>query len=304
VTDLATSILGRTGVEVSILGYGAYELRGPSGPSVSDAEAGRLLNEVLDSGVNVIDTAIDYGISEDLIGRYIARRRDEYFLAGKCGCVVGQEGLHVHTAANIREGVETSLRRLKTDHLDLVQFHLSLTKQQMEEHGALQELLKLRDEGKVRYVGESGTLPNILEQVPMGVFDVFQVPYSALQREHEKVITTAAESGAGIIIRGGVAKGAPTGAWGRAENYMINPDMMKIRWEEAGLDDVLGGISRMEFMLRFTLSHPSLHTAIVGTSNIDHFHDNLAAAGKGPLPADMIAEAKRRLDAVGAGATA
>ena len=77
-----TRPLGRTGTEVTILGYGAMELRGrPRGPAIDDEEAGRLLNAVLDGGINLIDTSIDYGKSEELIGQFIADRRGEYFLA-------------------------------------------------------------------------------------------------------------------------------------------------------------------------------------------------------------------------------
>jgi len=92
---------------------------------------------------------------------------------------------HVHTAENIREAVEHSLRTLKTDHLDLVQFHCSLSRKEFEAQGALDELLALRDEGKVRFVGVSAVLPTLDEQLEMGVFDAFQIPYSALQRDHE-----------------------------------------------------------------------------------------------------------------------
>src|SRR5690349_7185970 len=119
-TDLPTRTLGRTGFDVTTLGFGAMELRGDSrGPELSDRDAERLLHEVLDSGINLIDTSIDYGRSEERIGKFISHRRNEYFLASKCGCVVGgAQGEHVHTAANIRHGVENSLRLLKTDHLD------------------------------------------------------------------------------------------------------------------------------------------------------------------------------------------
>jgi aryl-alcohol dehydrogenase-like predicted oxidoreductase len=302
--DIPTKKLGRTGVEVTTLGFGAMELRGaPRGPEVSEAEAERILNAVLDAGINFIDTSIDYGRSEELIGKYISGRRDEYFLASKCGCVPGgRQGDHVHTAENIRRGVENSLRLLQTDHLDLVQFHRSLTKDEFEEEGALQEAMKLRDEGKVRFLGVSGTLPNLVEQIEMGVFDAFQIPYSALQREHEDVIGQAAAAGAGTIIRGGVARGAPTD-WNRVY-YMVPATTMKDRWEQAKLDQLLNGMTRMEFTLRFTLSHPALSTTIVGTKNPDHLRDNLEAAKRGPLPAEVLAEAKRRLDAIEAGSSA
>jgi aryl-alcohol dehydrogenase-like predicted oxidoreductase len=298
--DLPTRKLGKTGFEATVLGFGAMELRGgPRGPEVTDEQAEAVLNAVLDSGINFIDTSIDYGRSEELIGKYISGRRNEYFLASKCGCVIGgQQGEHVHTAKNIREGVENSLRLLRTDHLDLVQFHRSLTKDEFEKDGALQEALKLKAEGKVRFVGVSGTLPNLVEQIDMGVFDAFQIPYSALQREHEDAITKAAETGHGTIIRGGVARGAPTD-WNRVY-YMVPAETMKDRWEVANLDELLDGQSRMEFTLRFTLSHPGLTTTIVGTKNPDHLRANIDAAMKGPLPPDVLAEAKKRLEAAGA----
>jgi aryl-alcohol dehydrogenase-like predicted oxidoreductase len=294
--------LGRTGLEVTTLGFGAMELRGrPTGPEISDQEAGQLLNAVLDEGLNFIDTSIDYGRSEELIGEFIAHRRSEYVLASKCGCVPGAAmgTEHVHTAENIRRGIEHSLRSLKTDHLDLVQFHRSLSREQFAAEGALAEALALRDEGKVRFVGVSAVLPTLDEQIDMGIFDAFQIPYSALQRDHEDVIRRASDAGAGIIIRGGVARGAPDD-WEGRRYYMVSNETMRDYWETAQLDELLDGMSRTAFMLRFTLSHPGLDTTIVGTSSIGHLRDNLAAAANGPLPDDLLQEAKTRLTAAGA----
>ncbi len=294
--------LGRTGLEVTPLGFGAMELRGrPTGPEISDEDAGRLLNTVLDEGINFIDTSIDYGRSEELIGKFIAHRRSEYVLASKCGCVpgAGMGAEHVHTAENIRKGVEHSLRTLRTDHLDLVQFHRSLSRREFDAQGALGEALALRDEGKVCFVGVSAVLPTIDEQIDMGTFDAFQVPYSALQRDHEEVISRASDAGAGIIIRGGVARGAPDD-WEGRRYYMVSNDTMRDYWETARLDELLDGMSRTAFMLRFTLSHPGLDTTIVGTRSIGHLQDNLAAAADGALPDDLLNEAKNRLTAAGA----
>jgi aryl-alcohol dehydrogenase-like predicted oxidoreductase len=299
-TELPKRTLGRTNFQVTTLGYGAMELRGaPSGPEVSNEAAEKVLNNVLDAGVNFIDTSIDYGRSEELIGRFIAHRRADYFLASKCGCVpdapMGAD--HIHTAENIRAGVEQSLRRMKTDYLDLVQFHRSLTRSEFEEHGGLEAALALKKAGKVRFIGVSGTLPNLIEQIEMGVFDAFQIPYSALQREHEEVISRAAAAGAGIIIRGGVARGAPSD-WQR-RYYMLPGTVMRERWDQARLDELLSGMSRLEFTLRFTLSNPDLDTTIVGTKDAFHLRDNVAAALKGPLPEDILRAAKQRLDEAG-----
>ncbi|MEE2656016.1 MAG: aldo/keto reductase [Chloroflexota bacterium] len=294
--------LGRTDLQVTTLGFGAMELRGgQNGPALSDDDAGKLLNQVLDKGINFIDTSIDYGRSEELIGKFISQRRSEYVLASKCGCVPNapQGSSHVHTAENIREGVEHSLRTLRTDYLDVVQFHRSLGREEFDAEGALVELLKLRDEGKVRFVGVSGVLPTLHEQIDMGVFDVFQIPYSALQREHEDVITKASDAGIGIIVRGGVARGTPDD-WEGRRYYMLPNETMQEWWNSAKLDDLLDGISRIEFMLRFTLSHPGLDTTIVGTRSTEHLDDNISAAIKGPLPDDVVAEAKSRLTAAGA----
>jgi len=298
--ELPKQTLGRTGLEVTTLGFGAMELRGaPAGPAVTDEIAEKVLNAVLDAGINFIDTSIDYGRSEELIGRFIAHRRSEYLLASKCGCVpgAGMGAEHIHTADNIRAGVEQSLRRMKTDHLDLVQFHRSLTRREFEEHGALEAALALKKAGKVRLVGVSGTLPQLAEQVEMGVFDAFQIPYSALQREHQEIISRASAAGAGIIIRGGVARGAPTD-WQRSY-YMLPGSSMRERWEKARLDELLDGMSRGEFMLRFTLSNPDLDTTIVGTKDAGHLRDNIAAALKGPLPENVMNEANRRLAQAG-----
>jgi aryl-alcohol dehydrogenase-like predicted oxidoreductase len=298
--ELAKRTLGQTGFEVTTLGFGAMELRdAPAGPAITDRQAEQVLNAVLDAGINFIDTSIDYGRSEELIGRFIAHRRSEYFLASKCGCVPGAAmgAEHIHTAENIRAGVEQSLRRMKTDYLDLVQFHRSLTRHQFEEHGALEAALALKQAGKVRAVGVSGTLPQLAEQIEMGVFDGFQIPYSALQRDHEDIIARASAAGAGIIIRGGVARGAPTD-WQRTY-YMLPGSSMRDRWEQARLDELLDEMSRAEFMLRFTLSNPDLDTTIVGTKDLNHLRDNLAAAMKGPLPENVVREAKRRLIAAG-----
>jgi aryl-alcohol dehydrogenase-like predicted oxidoreductase len=137
----------------------------------------------------------------------------------------------------------------------------------------------------------SGTLPNLADHIAMGMFDVFQIPYSAVEREHEALIAAAAEAGAGIVIRGGAAKGAPT----EGKQAGVQWD----RWQQAHLDDLLDGMTPMEFILRFTFTHPDLHTNIVGTINPVHLQHNVDVLLQGPLPADVYAEAKRRLDAAG-----
>ena len=296
--DIEKRTLGRTGAEVTTLGYGAMELRGGGrGREVPDDVAGRILNAVLDAGINLIDTSIDYGLSEERIGKFISHRRDEFFLASRCGCAVPQPTdpnerfPHVFTRENIVAGVKQSLRRMQTDHLDLVQLHASPSKETMEENGVVETLKDLQAQGKVRFIGASGTLPNIADQIALGVFDVFQIPYSCVERKHEEMISLAKAAGAGVFVRGGAAKGAPSDSTYAQKR---NPDGRTV-WEKANLDDLLEGGSAMEFVLRFTAMHPAMSTTIVGTVNPDHLAANLAAVAKGPLSADVYDEAKRRL---------
>ena len=304
-SDLATATLGRTGAEVTKLGFGAMELR----PNMGEDGAGALLNAVLDAGITMVDTSPDYGPSEEFIGATISHRRDEYFLSSKCGCRVDPPPdrflEHDFARGNIRAGVEQSLRRMRTDHIDLVQVHLSPSRATLEQEDSVAELIALRDEGKTRFIGMSGNLPNLPDHIAMDVFEVFQIPYSALEREHEELITAAARAGAGTIIRGGVARGVPEEL---PSHYSRLPEQMragmerlleerKARWEDAEsrLDDLLDGMPRMEFLLRFTLSHPDLSTTIVGTSNPDHLADNVAVARKGALPPDVYERARQTL---------
>jgi aryl-alcohol dehydrogenase-like predicted oxidoreductase len=300
------STFGRTGLEVTRLGYGAMELRGTDHfPRLSAREASAILNSVLDNGINYIDTSPDYGYSEELIGRHLFHRRDEFFLASKCGCPVeppdvahGDRKPHSFTRENIRAGVEQSLERMQTDHLDVVQFHVSPSRQVLEENDSIAELRAMQDEGKIRFIGMSGTAPELDKHIEMGVFDVFQIPYSLVEREHEVLIHKAAQAGAGIVIRGGVARGVIVKDESVIDDYpeFLRPGFRARRqlWRETRIDDLLDGMTPMEFMLRFTISNPDMSTAIVGTAKPSHLQDNARAAARGPLPQDLYELARKR----------
>ncbi|MBI5876934.1 MAG: aldo/keto reductase [Chloroflexi bacterium] len=292
--------LGRTGLQVTQLGFGAMEIRGPRiwrGRPVTDEQANRILNAVLDSGINFIDSSHDYGLSEEYIGKYISGRRQEYYLATKCGCFLEDAGdhdntLHVWTRENLMRNLETSLRRMKTEYIDVWQLH-NATVADVEQGDIVRVMQDAKASGKVRWIGASAVLPHLSTFAGWGVFDTFQIPYSALQRAEENNITAAAQAGAGTIIRGGVARGAPDDAGLGAQDRWAT-------WEKAKLDELRGpGESRTAFMLRMTLSHPHMHTTIVGTLFPEHLAENRKFADLGPLPADVYREALRRLDGAG-----
>lgn len=297
--NLPTAMLGHTGLEVTRLGFGAMELRSDDGDrAVSDEHSTKVLNAVLDAGINFIDTAVCYGISEERIGKAISHRRDEFFLATKCGCPATPAALEAggndYGPENMEAGVDQSLRRMKTDHLDLLQFHGTPAKSVLEENDAIETLQNLRDKGKIRFIASSSSIPHLRDHIDMGVFDAFQIPYSALSRSHEGIIAKSGAAGIGTVIRGGVAKGEPgKSGVSREESWKT--------FDDACLGELLEqGESKTAFILRFTLSHPDVHTTIVGTQNVDHLDENVrVAVTNGPLPDDVYAEAKRRLDGVG-----
>lgn len=287
--------LGRTNLEVTQLGYGSMGLRGPHtwGVRVVDEEsADQFLNAVLDAGINFIDTAPDYGCSEQRIGDYISSRRDEFYLATKCGCDYVQhddhiEINHVWKKDVLQKNIETSLKRMNTDYVDLLQFHGG-DAETLQREGLIDMLLEFRDQGLIRFIGSSSSLPNLPGMIELDVFDTFQIPYSCLAPQHHDLITQAAETGAGIIIRGGIAHGGP--------DAEIQREKLNAVWESAGLDDLLSeGMTRAELILRYTLTHPHCHTTIVGTCDMNHLKENLAAASRGPLPTDLYEEVTKRV---------
>jgi aryl-alcohol dehydrogenase-like predicted oxidoreductase len=274
------------------------------GRPLTPGQPERILNAILDAGINYIDVAVDYGEAEEHIGMCISSRRQEFFLASKCGCPLDVTRFaphertrfgvplprwHDYSRKNIMDAVHQSLRRMRTDYLDIVQFHFSPAREILEHEGAIETLYDLQRAGKVRFLGCSSILPNLTAHIAMGVFDVFQIPYSALQPEHEAAITKAARGGAGIVIRGGVARGEPGAGQGTADVWKL--------WEHAKMDELLEDMSATQFLLRFTLTNPDVHTTIVGTLNPVHLHENVAAVLQGPLPAAVYAETKRRLAA-------
>ena len=289
--------LGRTGLEVTQLGYGSMGLRGPRTWGVrvvSDEDADRFLNAVLDAGINFIDTAPDYGVSEERIGRCIGSRRNEFYLATKCGCAPVQhedrlETKHVWKKEVVQRNIDSSLQRLRTDRIDVMQFHGGEA-EILQQRGLIDLLMDYREQGVIGSIGVSSSLPHLPGMIDLGVFDVFQIPYSCLDPQHEEWITRAAETGAGVIIRGGIAHGGP--------DAEIQRPALNDVWNRANLDELKpGGMSRAELILRYTISHPHCDTVIVGTCNADHLAENLAAVERGPLDSDLREQIRARVRA-------
>jgi aryl-alcohol dehydrogenase-like predicted oxidoreductase len=299
--------MGKTGLVVSRLGYGAMELAGaPKARAISESDAVRFINRVVDLGINYIDTSIDYGLSEQLIGKALEHRRGEIILASKCACQVGIEGVgrggekHIYTGENVTAGVEQSLRRLRTDHLDVVQVHGNPTRKELEDGGVIEALLRLQRQGAVRHFGISSRLPLLAEFVEVDYFSIVQVPYSALQRQNEEVITALRRAGKAIVARGVTGRGAPAKGWTTRPIGTADGEVHQL-WQRAALDDLLDGMSPIEFMVRFAIANDNVDVALVATTDEDHLAADIAYAMNGPLPAELYQAACSRLAAAGGG---
>jgi len=278
---METRQFGKTDMQVSVLGFGGVEI---DGASLNDVE--QLLNSALDAGVNVLDTAECYGNSEDLIGRAVASRRSDYFLFTKCGHAVGDElpDYPDWDPRLLEASIERSLRRLRTDHVDLLQLH-SCSLDVLRKGDVIKVLEKAKREGKTRYIGYSGDNENARYAIRLGVFDVLQTSVNiADQQEIDFTLPMARERDMGIIAKRPIAEAAWThNTLGKsAYSYPYWERLQMLRY------DFLQGntANSLSTALRFTLSVPGVDVAIVGTTNADHVRQNIDMVSAGNLSED------------------
>ncbi len=197
---METTQLGITDLTVSRLGFGAARI-----DALDERQVAQLLHTTVDLGINLIDTADCYPASEERIGTTLAARRDEIVLATKCGCLTDEVQGEAYSRQVIEEGVENSLRRLRTDCVDLLQLH-TCSAEILREGEAVEALLRAREEGKTRYVGYSGDEENALAAIELGVFDTLQVTFNLIdQSALEHVLPAARRAGLGVIAKRPIA---------------------------------------------------------------------------------------------------
>lgn len=272
---METVALGSTGIQVSRLGIGLSEI-GSTPMQFSEVEA--LLNGGLDIGINFLDTAAAYGVSEELVGKTVSHRRSEYALASKCGRVPGGSQDEAWTAQAVTDSIDRSLRLLQTDYVDLMQLH-SCSVEILERGEAIDALLKARDAGKARFVGYSGDNEAAMWAVESGIFQTLQTSFSLVDQKARDGLFAAAEAkGMGIIIKRPIGNGV----WGRAEvtnpyaqQYFERHQAMSAQGSLEGDDDPI------RMAMGFTFAHPEVDTAIVGTTNLRHLQSNAAMLDEG-----------------------
>jgi aryl-alcohol dehydrogenase-like predicted oxidoreductase len=275
---------GRTGLSVSRLGFGAA----PIGFLKTDREkVGRILNLLLDSGVNLIDTAANYEGAEEVIAEEVGRRRSEFVLVSKCGTKLpGIEG-RPWSPNLITQTVDRSLRRLQTDHLDVMLLH-SCDLKTLQQGDALGELVKAREAGKIRFVGYSGDNEALTFAAALPDIAVAEASVSFLDQANiDHGLKVCQQHNVGVLAKRPIANAAWLGMGHREgvyKNY-VQPYVDRF----AKLD--VGQYSNEEWLdlaLRFTLSQPGVHTAIIGTTNPDNARTNIEIAERGPLQPEVV----------------
>jgi aryl-alcohol dehydrogenase-like predicted oxidoreductase len=282
--------LGRTGIQVSPYALGTLMFATSMGNAPEDSA--RIIGKALDAGINFLDTADAYGDSEDVVGRALEGRRDEVVLATKFSRPTGQDPNHQGASRRwIVTAVERSLRRLRTDHIDLYQLHRPDPRTDIEE--TLSALTDLIRSGKVRAIGASGTPASdiveaqwVAERRGLARFHTEQPVYSILNRGIEReVLPTTQRFGMGTLVWGPLGQGLLTGRVRKNEhNDLRRAGLVRHLSDEHRLDVVEkliplaaeAGLPMTHLAMAFTIVHPGVTSALLGARTMDHLDDLLA----------------------------
>lgn len=298
--------LGRTGLEVSEIGFGAWGIGGDAGGAIAygpadRGESLRALAAALDRGINFYDTSDFYGQgrSEELIGEAFAGRRTEVVIASKAG-LLGDGTKTDFSAAHLRGALEASLKRLRTDYVDLYQLHSPPPEAIGEDVVSTLDLL--RQHGKIRAYGLSARSPEEAKAaLERHAFPVLQVNFNLIDSRAVDcgLFELAARAGAGIVARTPLSFGFLTGRYPADGDFHANdhrrrwsPEQRAL-WAEAPalfrkMVEKTPGQTAAQFALRYCLSRAGVSSAIPGMLTPAQVEENAAAADLPPLADDEL----------------
>lgn len=300
-------VLGKSGISVPVIGLGLWAVGGDYWGSTDDRESLATIDAALDLGVDFFDTADVYGSghSEELLGRAMNGRRERFIVATKIGWqgFDGEKGSSAYTSVEkLVAGVESNLRRLQTDYLDIIQCHIDFRDPTMEIFVA--GFQKLQQDGKVRAYGLSTSdFPYLQAFNADGGCATLQIDYSILNRTPEAEIFPYCQAqGIGVLVRGPLAMGILAGKF-TPETRFSEGDFRR-RWHENDAEyqtflDDLGKVEKLrplaakrtlaQLALQFAIAHPAVTLAIPGAKTPAQLEDNVRTAGLPPLTADELA---------------
>lgn len=310
--------LGNTGIAVSEIGFGGWAIGGPTEASgtplgwgkTNDDESLAAVRRARDLGVTFFDTSDSYGFgrSESLLGIVLSRRRNDVVIATKVGVVRDAAGQlrKDFSREHILHAVDGSLKRLRTDYIDLLQLH-NPTVDQLRRDDIHEAMDRLQETGKIRFWGVSITTPEEgVEIIQNGWGYALQVLYNVLNQAPEKeLFPLAKEKGYGIIARVPLASGLLSGKIRQntvfggddiRQNFLTPKRLEEVipRVDEA--KSIIGGTARSltEGALRFTLAHDAVSTVIPGARNVRQVEMNVSA-DEVRIPQDVVDKLRARL---------
>lgn len=305
-------VFGHTGMQAGMLGFGAGEIGSENTPYHT---VDRIIGEALDAGLNVIDTAPLYSDSEEKIGRALRGRRDRFLLFTKCGRHLPRKsswtGFWLRAKRKygrwkdkpdppefqspewnprvLEWNIEQSLRRLKTDRIDLIQLH-SCSEETLRQGDVIEVLQRARQAGKVRHIGYSGDKRAALYAVRCGHFEALQISINIADQEAlDLTVPLARQQGMGVIAKRPIA------------NVLWRSPRPENRYYQSYWDrlqelqyDFLQDARALEIALRFPLSVSGVHTMIVGTTSPAHFRQNMEFTAAGALDGSQFEAIRTR----------
>jgi len=282
---------GKTGLQVSQLGFGGA----PVGYLKTDRQRiAQIIDLLLENGVNFIDTAASYPGSENALGEILAGRREQVVIVSKCGSTLEDVPGNAWSQQLVSGTVDRSLKNLRTDHLDVMLLH-SCDLDTLKKGEALGALIKAREAGKIRFAGYSGDNQAAAYAAMLADIAVIETSVNiADQINLQLVLPATQKNSVGVIAKRPIANAAwkePSEQQGLYRNYaQVYHDRLKqmnLNPSDLGLT---GPDTWPEIALRFVLSHPGVHTAIIGTTNPQNAQANIGYANKGPLPTEVVAK--------------
>lgn len=287
---------GKTNLRVSPLGFGAA----PIGYLDKDIDSvTRLLNGLLDAGLNLIDTAACYPGSEPLVGRAIGHRRDDYVLVTKCGHKVDGTSAKEWSADLIAQTVERALKRLRTDRIDVMLLH-TCSLETLKQGDVIDALVKARKAGKVRFCGYSGDNEAAAYAAGLSEVSVIQTSVNICDQANiEKVLPRARENDIGVLAKRPIANAAWKELSEQKGIYQNYARTYRERLLASGLTPAQLGFEGdpqqlwPRIALRFTVSQQGVHTAIAGTTSLENAKANLAAVEEGPLSNEVTEQIRQ-----------
>lgn len=289
-------ILGKTGLEVSRLGVGLSEI---SDLTLRDVKTvSQILNTALDEGINFFDTSACYGNSEELIGRAVHYRRDEFLVATKCGHVAGHHIGEDWSRKTLQDSIDRSLWRARIGYIDILQLH-SCPLEILQRGEAIEIVQKAKQDGKTRFIGYSGDNEAAEWAVESGLFDTIQTSFNLVdQRARTRLFTQAKAKGMGIIAKRPIANAA----WGASESPSTYASQYFARAQamQSGAAIPHAPANRILLALGFVFAQPEIDTIIVGTRNPAHMQTNLNWVQNNlPIAEEAVMALQQRFEEVG-----